>query len=584
MKIEIGKYAGFCRGVKRAVDLTFACAREIKGPIFTDGPLIHNPQTLKLLEQHDVHTLPDEGDVARFQDRFAVVRAHGTTPERLAHLKKTAKKVKNFTCPDVARVQAMIRKHDKLGYSVVIFGKRSHPEVRGLLGFTRDGHVVFDEGDVDSLPDLNRVLVVSQTTMAEEAFEAICAAIRARFDEVKTINTICDATRFRQQEVRNMAARNDCTLVIGGKDSSNTKRLFEIARSISRAHLISDVDDVRSLDFKGVKKLGVTAGASTPDWLIDEVIDAVKRTSRTGIRRFFEAFMLFGLYSNLFVATGAAFLALAVADIISLPFSFDIALLVSLYYLSMSMLNCYTNRATLKIDQPSRFRFMVRFRFLYGGLFFASMAAVLGIAWVEGAAIFGLTLFSVALAIAYNVSFLPNQGETQRILFLQRRDLQALKSVVISLAVTILLTGLPLLKVYPNLGLLFADSDSVFTRLGLYFSLYYVFLLMFTRQVLFEMKTAQTDRIAGVSSLINLISRRTIIILLIALPSLLLIIMLAGVFWGAYPADKSKYFLALGYNYLLVFAAMNRRFRSSRFAFEFLVESNLFVAGLIALI
>jgi 4-hydroxy-3-methylbut-2-enyl diphosphate reductase len=284
------------------------------------------------------------------------------------------------------------------------------------------------------------------------------------------------------------------------------------------------------------------------------------------------------------VALGAFFLSFAVADNLSVPFSYDVALLVSLYYLSMSLMNGYTNRFSFKLDNPRSYNFITRFRSVFITLFCISFAGIFFIAVPLGNEILLLTVFSVALGIAYNLSYFPMGEKWRKIFFFRIRDLLSLKSMVLAFAVTILLNGLTLLKHFPTPWSDPETSGEILSGLGFYFSIYYVFLLMFTREVLFEMKTLQTDRIVGVSSLLNIFSRKTIRIFLYLLPTLLLIAMIIGIIVGAYPRTKIKYFIAVIYNYLLVYLSINPRLFHNRTRFELMVESNLYVAGLISFI
>lgn len=584
MKIEVGRYAGFCRGVKSAVDGTFSCARELRnGPVFTDGELIHNPQTLQLLDRHNVRSLGEDG-VERARGATVVVRAHGVSPQRLRALREVAAEVRNLTCPDVGKVQAIVKRGSRQGRSVVIFGKREHPEVRGLLGFADQGYAVASVEEVEDLPPLERVLLVSQTTMNGHNFERVAERVAERFADVEVVNTICSATELRQNEARDLARRSDCMLVIGGANSSNTRRLYEIAAQHGPAHLIVDVDDVRGLDLTGIERLAVTAGASTPDWLIQDVVEEVRRLNRPAPLRWLHNAVLCVVYSNLLFAGGAFTLSLAVADNLAVQFRLDDGLLVALYYLSMSLLNSYTSRASLRIDDARRYRFMHRYRYLFGALFLLATGAFLGLALSHGPAVVGLTLFSLVLGVAYNISYVPVPDRGRRVLGVRLRDLPALKSLVFSFAVTVLLNGLPLLRAYPHVLTEPATARPVLGGLGLYFSLYYVFMLVFTREALRELKTAQTDRIAGVSSLLTLVRTRYITALLLTLPVALLLAMLGGVAMGVYPVAKLKYFIALGYNGGVVFVARTRRLLAGRFPFELLVESNVYVAGLVALL
>ena len=183
MKIEVGKHAGFCRGVKEAVNKTFAITRETKENIFTDGELIHNPQTIKMLESKNVKILKQDENLKKIEGKTVIIRAHGIPPERRNKLKEKADIVKNFTCIDVARVQSSVKKWSNRGYSVIIFGKKEHPEVIGLLGYSKHGFVVFNEEDIAKLPDLKNIFLVSQTTMDQDSFAKISKSLKKKIPE-----------------------------------------------------------------------------------------------------------------------------------------------------------------------------------------------------------------------------------------------------------------------------------------------------------------------------------------------------------------------------------------------------------------
>ncbi len=578
MKITIGRHAGFCRGVKAAVDAAFACARESSEEIFTDGDLVHNPQTLQMLREQNVRVLDDD-EFAKTRGKTVIVRAHGVPPDRLHQLRSQAGKVVNLTCKDVGRVQGLIRRHTGRGGTTVIFGKQDHPEVIGLLGYAGGrGFVIGDLDDLAGLPELDKALLVSQTTMDRQAFAAVCEALLGRFPSAEIVNTICDATELRQNEVLTLARANDCVLVIGGSNSSNTRRLAEIAGKITRVYLISNVDDVGKIGFDNIDKLAVTAGASTPDWLIEEVVEEVRRATQGRFLAITKNFLLFFLYSNLSVALGGFFLAFAVADNIGQPFSFATAFLFVLYYLAMSLMNCYTNRVCLSIDNAQRYQFMYQRRRVFGVIFVVAALGFFLIAVRLGYSILALSACSLLLGVLYNLGYYPIPVQDRRLLF-YRRVVLALKSLVISFAVTILLNGLAVLNLEDT-----AIAVAVLASPGFWISCALIFLLVFTRQALLEIKSAQTDTIAGVSSLLDLVRERDLLVLLFVLPGLLALGLVAGVVLGSYPPTGLKYLVAIGWDCFVVLLSRHSGIIGGRLVFEILVESNVYVVGLIALV
>lgn len=262
-------------GVRRAIEMALEAARDEGREVFTHGPLIHNPQALENLREQGVIPLPPEGPIPR---ATVVVRAHGVPPGDLALLAREAGRVVDATCPKVSTIQKKIADYSGRGYAVVIAGDADHPEVVGLLGHAAGfAQVVSEPRDVDALPELDRVLLVAQSTQDEEIFGAICDRVLARFPHAKALATICQSTHRRQTEVREMAGQVDALIVIGGKNSANTRRLAEIARALGvSAHHVETAGELPLDKLRRLSRIGVTAGASTPAWIIEQVVGTLE--------------------------------------------------------------------------------------------------------------------------------------------------------------------------------------------------------------------------------------------------------------------------------------------------------------------
>jgi 4-hydroxy-3-methylbut-2-enyl diphosphate reductase len=278
MKLKIAKKAGFCMGVRRAVNIVLKTINEGERPIYTYGPLIHNPQVLKMLEKLGVSIIkkPDE----EVPPGKCIIRAHGVPPEEKEILAKKHKII-DGTCPRVLKVHALAERAVKEGKTVIIIGDRDHAEVKGILGVCKNkGIVISSLKEVDSLPPLKNYLILSQTTQDKELFKKISEEILKRFPGGKVINTICNATEIRQNEVRALCKECDMLLVIGGKFSANTNRLAQIAKEEgTTAFLIETPEEIPFPEVEKNKIIGITAGASTPNWLINEIVNALKRKS-----------------------------------------------------------------------------------------------------------------------------------------------------------------------------------------------------------------------------------------------------------------------------------------------------------------
>jgi 4-hydroxy-3-methylbut-2-enyl diphosphate reductase len=266
MDVILAKSAGFCWGVQRAIDKAKELARSSRHPIYTDGPLIHNRPLMDQLRSEGIH---ETAAPETLKDGLLLVRAHGIPPERRRWLRTLPLRLADATCPDVARIQGLILKHARQGFSIVIYGDAGHAEVLGLLGYCEGrGFVVTSPSDVDKLPALPRVCLVSQSTQFPEFFEAVATALRKRSPDAIILDTICDATRNRQQELLDIANRVDAIVVVGDMHSANTLRLVELAKSRRPTFHVQTDADIDATRMRGFRSVGLTAGASTPSFLI----------------------------------------------------------------------------------------------------------------------------------------------------------------------------------------------------------------------------------------------------------------------------------------------------------------------------
>ncbi len=271
MKVILAKSAGFCMGVRRAVETTLDLIQEKNTGVSTLGPLIHNPQVLNLLEERGVRILQD---IPEKESGTVIIRAHGIPPAHKEKLQMAGATVKDVTCPHVVKVQIIIKKYLKQGHATVIIGDWNHAEVEGLMGFAGSlGRVVSKREDVKNLELTTPYIIVSQTTQDATTFEELSSLLLERFPGGKVFNTICDATHKRQEEVRRLCKDVQVMVVVGGENSANTKRLAEIAAGMGCPVFLVETEE--ELDLAGLAKyecVGVTAGASTPTWMINRVI------------------------------------------------------------------------------------------------------------------------------------------------------------------------------------------------------------------------------------------------------------------------------------------------------------------------
>lgn len=277
-KIIVAESAGFCWGVSRAFDKVMDIAERYpeRSPIYTYGPLIHNPRAVEMLEQKGIRVL---GEIPDRISGTVVIRTHGVPPAERRRIEASGASICDATCPDVGKIQGTVRSHLHRGYFIIIIGDREHPEVKALLGFAeKSGACVISKEEIERLPqNLKKVCVVSQSTQQRKKFEELVGYIREIYPECLVFDTICRSTNLRQEEVRNLAQQVNAMVVVGGRNSSNTNRLAEIALEMGAPTFLIESDDEIDLDaLKAYDAIGVTAGASTPKWVIERVVERLK--------------------------------------------------------------------------------------------------------------------------------------------------------------------------------------------------------------------------------------------------------------------------------------------------------------------
>jgi len=274
MQVIVADHSGFCFGVRRAIELVTK-AVESGGPLSTLGPLIHNPQEVKRLEAAGVTVTTD---VEGAKGKRIVMPSHGVAQEKLEQAREMCDEIIDATCPYVAKVHRTVRELAKAGMQVVVVGDPAHSEVKGILSAAGPGAVaVSSPEEAAELPLSDRVGVVAQTTQEEDRFKEIVDIIRSRAQDVRAVNTICVATRQRQEAAHAVAPQVDVMFVIGGRNSANTNRLRELCEKAGvPTYHIETAAEIKSEWLIGKSKAGISAGASTPDWLIKEVQDRLE--------------------------------------------------------------------------------------------------------------------------------------------------------------------------------------------------------------------------------------------------------------------------------------------------------------------
>ena len=281
MKIIKAESAGFCFGVKRAVDTVYKCTETgTDEKIYTYGPIIHNEEVVKDMEKRGVRVIRSEEDLAALKEGTVIIRSHGVEKRVYEELEKKGIHIVDATCPFVKKIHKIVEKHSEQGDRIIIIGNPDHPEVQGIRGWAKSPVSVIrnvEEAENYSCEQGKKICIVAQTTFNYNKFKELVEIIEKKSYDVSVLNTICNATKERQTEARSIAETVDAMIVIGDKHSSNTQKLFEICRkACNNTYYIQTLGDLDLNQLGSVETVGITAGASTPNNIIEEVQNNVR--------------------------------------------------------------------------------------------------------------------------------------------------------------------------------------------------------------------------------------------------------------------------------------------------------------------
>ena len=569
MKVKVAKTAGFCMGVRRALELVLARSLKDPGPIYTYGPLIHNKQVVELLESKGIKTINSLDEIDGLCSGTIVIRAHGIPLSEKEKIEKKGLKILDATCPKVARVQGIIKYYTSKGYCAIIVGDIGHAEVKGLIGYSKGPvYVIQDIDDIDKLPSMEKVIVVAQTTQNKLRYQKITEALRKRFPEVKIFNTICDATSQRQEEVRSLAKEAHCIVVVGGFHSGNTKRLVQVAKEAGAK--VFHVETEKQLDKKEISKaelVGVTAGASTPNWIIKKVvneIEAIRKGRSLGIIHRLKQISTLLLMSNITVALGAASLSYAYIVLSQLNPNIIFPMLSFLYVYAMHGLNLFLDKRASIYNDPQRAEFLKknsRILFITSAI---SILVGLFLAFAMGLASFLFIIGLCVLGLIYSIPILP-----KRFTYTRMKDIPGFRSLAEAIGWT------SVVSIFPILG-----NECKFSLAAILASLV-VFILSYVRALIFDTLQVQGDLIVGTETLPIIIGEKKalfLIKLMLIFCSLLLI--------GAGITKVFPYFsyimLVPVFGLCLCTIAYEKKWFYLSPALEVFVELNFLITGILA--
>ena len=482
MQIKLAQTAGFCMGVKRAIDRALSEAPDARGPVYSLGPLIHNPQAVEVLERRGIRAIDS---IDGIREGTVIIRAHGIPPATRAAIEAAGLKIVDATCPHVLHSQAIIRKHHQEGCRIVIAGDRDHAEVMGLQGYCDNaGVVVSTPEEARGLRLEGRICLIAQTTFNEAAYGEIAGVLKAGHNNVLVVQTICKSTEERQREVIELAKSVDAMVVVGGRNSANTRRLAEIARETRRPAIHVETAAELPADVASYRTVGVTAGASTPSWVTASVIRRLQEMSRPTrpTARALGSALRGIIHSNIYTGFGAAALTYACFALQfgpgASPDPLHLAIAFS-YIFSVYVWNRMSKKQLDEANAPPRVAFYAgRPKLLI--VVSALLAALsLGVAASMGLLEAILLLAAYLIGLAYNIPLAPAWLKYRRL-----RDIPASKDIFAAAGWAAVAVVIPAIAYRPPL------AAALLAGLA-------AFILSFVRTALFDFTDIQGDRLLG---------------------------------------------------------------------------------------
>ncbi len=556
-------------GVRRAVDLTINLVNREEGDISTYGPLIHNPQVLAVLEDKGVGVLRElpSKDSAH---GTVIIRAHGIPPAEKEALQDAGLQVKDATCPRVLKVQAIICRHRKLGMTTVIIGDRNHAEVEGLMGYAGpDCRVVSNKADANALHFEGEYIIVSQTTQDELSFEQLCRIIQDKYPGGRVFSTICDSTHKRQHEVRKLCQIVDALVVVGGRASANTKRLAEIATEMGKEiFLIETESEIDPNLLNNFKRVGVTAGASTPTWMINRVVrtlEAIPSHGDNPLRALTFRAMRWLMASNLYVAAGGGIMTGACCLLQGIRPTWQLMVIAFGYLFAMHNLNRITDQRAKVFNDPILMNFYINNRNAFFLSSISTLIAALTIGWIEGRGPFIMLLIMSIFGTLYSVKFIP-RSISSLLKVKMLKEIPGSKTIFVALAWALVLTVLPAMSQGGGTPL----TVAVFI---------FVLLLVLVRNAVFDLFDLQGDRIVGKETLPVLLGFHKTTILLKIIMAILFILPLIMTAMGMMTKPYG-YLLLPGLVYLFLFLVFYEKgYYTPGVRLEFALETAFIIIG-----
>ncbi|MEN6623423.1 MAG: 4-hydroxy-3-methylbut-2-enyl diphosphate reductase [Smithella sp.] len=567
MEVKLARTAGFCMGVRRAVDIVLEMAQHETGRhIYTYGPLIHSPQTIELLKSRGIMPVKSLDEISDCQNSVLIIRAHGISPQERKKIKASGIKIVDATCPKVGYVQAIIKKHAALNYIVIIIGDKEHPEVNGLLGCTEGrGITVATIDEVKELPELDKVCVVAQTTQNLDDYNKIVEKIMERFPDTIVFNTICSSTEQRQAEVIALSQEMDAMFIVGGKNSANTRRLAELAeKQQTPAFHIETVEELDNINLDFYNRIGVSAGASTPNWIIDQVMDKIAETKSRRLKKvgFFFNFWLWAIKTDIYSAIGAGCLSLACMQLQKIPIDLSHLAIASFFVYSMHVINRLISQTPGEFLGSFREETYLKHKKIYLLSAAVSLFLALLLALKDGLVSFSILSVISLTGVLYSMKILPPGWRFQSL-----KDLPGSKNIFTATAWGVVTAVLPAIN----------EECAINGELAVAFI--FTFGVVFIRSAMSDILEIQSDKLIGRETIPVLIGKDYTKTVLKIISLIILIILLASFLTGLTSSLSLILLMCILYIWIC-FQLCDRKSGLSGAFMEGLLETSYVIAGL----
>lgn len=555
-------------GVKRAVDMVLDIAqRKGQEKLYTYGPLIHNPQTVEILRRRGIVPVDRIEEIdSPTENTTLIIRAHGISPAERKEIKDRGIRIIDATCPKVAHVQAIIKKYASLDYTILIVGDEEHPEVNGLLGYAEKKGIVLSRiDDVNHLSQIDKVCIVAQTTQNMDLFKNVVEAIKSKCPDAVVFDTICDSTEKRQTEVKHLCNEMDAIVIVGGRNSANTRQLASISKALQKPTFhIETSEELKDVSINGYKKIGISAGASTPNWIIDSVVDNITNKQKESDTTWFFKLWLFCIKTDIYAAVGAGSLSLASMLLQRIDVNILNICIASFYVYAMHNLNRIINIKSSSLIGSFREDSYRGHEKVYIYTALLSLIIALTCSFLVGASIFILLFIISLLGVIYNAQILPKGMR-----FSSLKDIPGSKNIAMALAWASVAALLPQLAVTPA------------ATAGMIVAFLYTFGVVFVCSSMSDVLDIQSDRLIGRETIPVLIGKEKTQMLMEGILISLIILLTISHPMGW--TSSLTYVLLVSIFFIWIyFNLYDRRPTLSGIVLEGILETNYILAGLSA--